>query len=81
VVRVLAGPRYAVPALGLHPAGRVDLGRLLLHHAESVPVWVDEDDEVGIIGRLVRVASGAESDESFHLGLLILGVEVEVDRA
>jgi hypothetical protein len=29
----------------------------------------------------VRVARRAESDESLHLRFLILGVEVEVDRA
>jgi hypothetical protein len=66
-----------VPVVG----GRFDFGRLFLHHAESVPVWVDEDDEVGVVRYLVRVAGRAESDESLHLRFLILGVEVEVDRA
>src|SRR6478672_6655201 len=54
---------------------RPDLGRLLLHHAESVPAWVDEDDEVGVIRCLAWVASRAESDESLHLAFLVLGVE------
>ena len=30
-----------------------DLLWLLLHHAESVPVRVDEDDEVGVVRRVV----------------------------
>lgn len=59
----------------------IDLGRLLLHHSESVPFWVDEDDEVGVIRCHVCVAARAESDESLYLGFLVIGIEVEVDRA
>jgi hypothetical protein len=56
--------------------GSLDRGNL--DDAEEVAVGIFQDDKV--IARLVSpwIAGSAEIDEAFHLGLFVVGVEVEM---
>jgi hypothetical protein len=60
-------------------AAKLELG--LLNHAEEIGVGVLQHDKVGILRIPPGIPCRANLDEPFHLDLLIVRVEVEVQSA